>query len=429
MLQPNDCVIVGLSGGADSVSLLHYLLQNHKGSVVACHINHKLRGEESTRDMEFVKTLCERLNVPLYVYEVDVLELSKQTGTGVEECARNLRYEIFDRLNREKFDGKAKIATAHTQNDNIETVLLNITRGTGLGGLCGIPKTRGNIVRPIIAWTREQVETYCEENGLEFVTDSTNLSDEYARNRIRHNVVPQLFAINSAVLKNVQNMTDNLCDDRDFLQIHTQKALKKATLSSGFDASVISKNHNAVKNRVIARILEQNNIEVSSQRITQIIDICQSGGKVNLSGDVFAICKDGKLKIEKQTADIVCETEFLAQTGDNAFLDKTINLQLCHKNLPNDDKNGFINCIDCDKIKGSLILRNRKDGDKVKLLKKSHTKTLKKLFNEEKIEPILRSKFAILSDDDGIVWIENFGVSARVCVDKETKSYFTVNIK
>ncbi|MBR5495945.1 MAG: tRNA lysidine(34) synthetase TilS [Oscillospiraceae bacterium] len=429
MLQPNDCVIVGLSGGADSASLVHYLAENHKGKVVACHINHKLRGDESTRDMEFVKTLCNKLQIPLYVYEVDVLDLAKQTGMGIEECARNVRYEIFDRLNLEQFDGKAKIATAHTQNDNIETVLLNIARGSGLNGLCGIPKQRGNIVRPIIEWTREQVENYCAQNNLEYVIDSTNLSDEYARNRIRHNVIPELFEINNAVLKNVNNMTNSLCDDRDFLEMHTQKAFAKVTLSDGFDAKAISKLHNAIKNRVVAKILEKNGLEVSRQRIDAITEICANEGKINLSGDIYAICKDKKLAILEQTQDNMPQIESLAQIGDNEFLNKTVNLQLCHKDLPNNNNLDFINYIDCDKIKGNLILRNRKDGDKVKLLNKAHTKSLKKLFNEQKIEPSVRSTLVILSDDDGIVWIENFGISARVCVDEKTQRCISINIK
>ena len=150
---------------------------------------------------------------------------------------------------------------------------------------------------------------------------------------------------------------------------------------------------------------------------------------MNLSGDIYAVCKDGVLEITEQIPKNTDKIELLANIGDNDFCGRAINLQVCHKKLPNDTNFDFINCIDCDKIKGSLILRNRKDGDKVKLFKKAHTKTLKKLFNEQKIDPGIRSTLAILSDDEGIVWIENFGVSARACVDGSTKKYFTVNIK
>ena len=182
MLQENDVVAVAVSGGADSIALLHTLhsLKHELGiTVVACHVNHNLRGEESIRDAQFVEDFCSINKIPVTFYSIEV-KVDKHES--VEERARKMRYECFDKLCNEL---NAKLATAHTASDNAETVFLNILRGTGTKGLCGIPPVRDNIIRPLLRCTREEIENYCKENSLSFVTDSSNLSDDYTRNKIK----------------------------------------------------------------------------------------------------------------------------------------------------------------------------------------------------------------------------------------------------
>ncbi|MBQ9109096.1 MAG: tRNA lysidine(34) synthetase TilS, partial [Oscillospiraceae bacterium] len=189
MLTQGDFVAVGVSGGADSVALLSLLccLRGELDlTLVACHINHNLRGAEAKRDEDFVRRLCDRLGVECRVLSADVAALAREEGRSVEETARQVRYRFF----AETAGKRGKIATAHTAADNTETVLLNLARGSGLRGLCGIPPVRGNILRPLIGGTREQTEAWCCQNGLEWVEDSTNAADDYTRNRLRHHAVP-----------------------------------------------------------------------------------------------------------------------------------------------------------------------------------------------------------------------------------------------
>ena len=192
MVNPGDTVICAVSGGVDSIVLLNIMceLRNELGiKVCAAHFNHHLRGEESDRDAEFTRLFCRgQFDVEYFEGNGDVLGRVKETGESVEEAARYLRYQFLENL----IPG-AKIATAHHANDNLETMLMNMIRGCGTQGICGIPPIRGNIIRPLLCMTREQIVEYATENRLGHVEDSTNNCDDYLRNRIRHNFIPLLI--------------------------------------------------------------------------------------------------------------------------------------------------------------------------------------------------------------------------------------------
>lgn len=225
MIEKGDTVVAALSGGADSVSLLHALteLSGELGiTVSACHVNHHLRGAESDADMHFCEEFCKRLGVELRILEADVASM-QQKHESLEECARRVRYDFFAEVS----DGK-KLATAHNSNDCAETVLLNLMRGTGLKGLCGVPPVRGNIIRPLIFCTREEVEEYCQSRGLSWVTDKTNLSTDYTRNKIRHIILPEMLKINGSLFSTMNRMEQSLRDDSDFLDDMARQTLSEA---------------------------------------------------------------------------------------------------------------------------------------------------------------------------------------------------------
>ncbi|MBQ2824225.1 MAG: tRNA lysidine(34) synthetase TilS [Oscillospiraceae bacterium] len=420
MLKNVNTVYVGLSGGADSVSLL-LALNSLKGEygfkLEAVHINHSLRGKESDRDQLFCENLCSRLNIPCKVYTVDAAAYAKAQGVSVEEGARNLRYEIFSRL-----DGK--IATAHTLNDSAETVIFNLARGTGIKGLAGIPPVRDKIIRPLIYCTREEVESYLEQLGQDFVTDSTNLTDDYSRNKIRHRIIPLMEELHGGFTGNIRRMTENLAADSDYLETEAEKA----------ENDDLRQLHPAIRRRVIIRILKGNSVEVNGERVAAIEEaVLKNGGKINLSEDVYAAAKDGRLEIKRLSGCRIKFEDTPLQIGENPFLcDKTVIISQnnCEKGqkFHNINKIFTNECFDCDKIQGDIVLRNRRDGDGYVRANRAFTSSLKKLMNE-KYPAEIRDFVPVIADEKGIIWVQGFGIADRVKIDENTVRYFEVSVK
>lgn len=302
MLQNGDRVIVALSGGSDSVTLLHCLKALEAEleiTVLACHINHNLRGEDSDSDQAYVQQLCEMTKTPLRVFSVDVSgTLQKHQST--EERARELRYEVFRQLSEEL---GAKVATAHNACDNTETVLMNMLRGTGLKGLCGIPPVRDYLIRPLISCSKEEILGYCKENELEYVTDMTNFSTAYTRNKLRLELMPKLLEINPSLIDTVGRMTRNLTSDSDFLEKTAQEALDGARLSDGVYASdKLKALPRPVFARTVSLMLKEKGIEPTALRINGFTDIIvKGGGKINIEKNKFAVVKKGRAEIQTIT--------------------------------------------------------------------------------------------------------------------------------
>lgn len=307
MFRQGDRVIAALSGGADSVSLLGILkeLENELGiSVYACHLNHGIRGEESDSDERFCVELCRTLDVPLEVKRVNVTEMLLP-HESVEQAARRIRYDFFSDC-LDKFKAKT-LATAHTASDNAETVLFNLTRGTGITGLCGIPPVRmlgdNRVVRPLIYCTRSDVEERLAAISQNYVTDRTNLSEEYSRNKIRLNVIPELEKINPSLQTVISRMTGILRDDNAFLEEQSDIALENAKKGRGWDVVMLSELAVPIKSRAVRKILEKGGIEPSALRINTAVSLltCRSTR--------YNPCKDKFFTIRKG----VCFTENIKQ--------------------------------------------------------------------------------------------------------------------
>ena len=296
LLNADDKVVVGLSGGADSMALLHLLLALGY-NVSACHINHQLRGEESDSDQRFVEQICSEWNVPLSVFNVDVNSL-KEKHMSTEQVARNARYEIFS-----GYEG-FKIATAHNANDNAETLLINISRGTGLKGLCSIPIKRNNIVRPLLFSTRAEIEKYCLENSIPFVIDSTNLTDDYTRNKIRNNIIPRLVEINPSFIESISRLTENITEENEFIEAKMRELYDNAYNDDGFSLEILKKADKIVVKRLISKIIKDKGITPSALMINSAYQLIKDGqGKINISKNYFIQVKNRKFHIffEKQS--------------------------------------------------------------------------------------------------------------------------------
>ena len=431
MLCSGDSVLVALSGGADSMSLLSVLLnlKDELGiAVSAAHVNHGLRGAEADGDEAFVKNVCEKLGVKLHTLRYDVAAEAVRTGEGTEACGRRIRYDFFDSI-----EGVTKIATAHTLSDNLETVLFNLTRGSGLNGLCGIPPVRGKIIRPLIGCTRAEVEAYCAENAIRYVTDKTNLENGYNRNKIRNLVIPHLKGINPSVEAAVGRCAESLTEDESFLSSCAAELIEAAAADNGYSAEKLLTAHPAVRKRAIRLLLRERMSEKPQKlHIDLINSALMSGGAVQTQDSVIAVVKDGLLSFAK-------EDEALAPWRAEIHGDRVgfpygiikirkINISELNK-TQKICKQVLANCLDYDKITIKSFFRSRLEGDKICQPGGGCTKTLKKLFNEKKIPAEKRNGVVILADDSGVLWVEGYGCDRRAMITDATRTVMMIGVE
>ncbi len=406
-------IAVGVSGGADSMCLLNILskLKDEYGIILkAVHINHNLRGDEALRDEKFVRDYCRNNGIDFEVFSVDIKTLSKASSLSEEECGRKERYKCFESV------GCDAVATAHTLSDSIETMLFNLARGTALKGLCGIPvKREPNIIRPLIECTRQEIEEYCAENAVPFITDSTNLTDDYTRNHIRHNLVPGLSVINKSYEKNILRCFSSLCEDEEYLRFEAMNMIEASREAEGFNADIFKHAPSALRKRAIAYILkERMNKSIEGKHIDLISEaVMNSHGKVEIATDYYAEVNSGLLYF---CSDSVLPTEWKSsfENGKAVTEHGTFRLVLCDIN--------DIEAFDYDKIKSRLFVSSRLPGDRFTFKSRGITKSLKKLFNELKIPVEERYSTAVLHDGENVVWIENIGVNSLYITDESTKN-------
>lgn len=426
MLSGCQILGVGLSGGADSVCLAHILSQNKEKlglkTIKGIHIHHGIRGDEADRDLEFSRNFCEKYGLEFVSYYVDIPAEAKKTGESIEECARRIRYDCFSK------SGCDKVATAHNLNDNIETFVFNLTRGASLSGLCGIPYERDIYIRPLLKCSRDEIEKYNSQNQLTYVTDSTNLSDDYTRNKIRHNILPLLFELNPSFDKSFVKCIDSLYLSKDFISENAYELVEKSRCDGYFDCNVFEDCHDAVKYQAISLILkEQNAKNINRDNIETILNVMKTRGCVNIGGNVKANVERNKLYFGETTKTDYFEIpieikDSLISTPVGDYLINIFN----KKDLQNFNKQDIDKFIDCDKISNSAVVRNRSDGDGYQLPGRPN-KSFKKLFNENKVLVGERGKMLVLSDDNGIVWTEFFGVSKLCKVDKNTEKFIKIS--
>ncbi len=431
MLTKGDRVVVGLSGGADSCALLHFLVSLKKDmniTVYACHINHLLRGEEAERDELFVTELCKRYDVRLFKLRADVGLEAQKRKIGTEQCGRDIRYDFF-RKTAESLD--AKIATAHTASDNAETVIFNLTRGSGIAGLCGIPPVRNGIVRPLIEVTRQEVEKYCTDNNISYVTDSTNLTHDYTRNKIRLDVIPILKQINPMFEMSVSGMSGRMRETEHFLSQSAETALKKSEINGGYDAKELLKLENAVFNEAVRLMLKKINIVPDSKHIELVKKIVYNNGAVEIKKNIFAVSKQGILRIyEKKNQAIDKEVPYNNQKSLSVN-HRNIKLEILNmEEINNGKKNNdflFYNLIDYDTIPVTAVFRLRRSGDVFFPLNRNVRKPLRRLMSELKIPSERRDGLVLLAEGSNIIWAEDIGVSEPYKITQSTENVLFVS--
>ena len=388
MLSPGDTVICAVSGGADSVALLFalYLLKDRLGiRLEAAHFNHRLRGQESNEDEAFVRGLCSQYDIPLHVGTGEV----KAGKKGLEAAARDARYGFLLSL-----DGK--IATAHTADDNAETVLMRLIRGTGLKGLGAIAPVSGRVIRPMLLTNRQEVEDFLAVWGLPHREDSSNASDAFLRNRLRHDVMPLLKAENPRLAENLSRMALRLRQDEDFLR-------QQADWDSLPGVEALKIMPEAIRSRCIEAFLKQNGVpEPEDSHISAVEDILYSdrpSARVNLPGGVTVTRQYDRLEAENREP--VPEPAVLPCPGEVLYGDYRVTCAPAGE---------VINTLDTFTVcpVGQVILRPRKSGDVIRL--KGGTKSLKKLFIDRKIPAARREQIPVVCDKQGVLGVYSIGV-------------------
>lgn len=428
MLEKGGFVVAAVSGGCDSAALLNILcaLSTELDLHILCaHVNHNLRGAESDGDERFVREMCKKLKVPCKVFSAPVTEYAFEHHLSTEEAGRKLRYDFFEHCAAE-LDVNAKIATAHSLSDCAETFIFNAARGTGISGLCGIPKKRGNIIRPIIEFTRAELEEYCAQKGVCFVTDSTNLTDEYARNKIRHNVIPTLREINPAFEKSLLHLESTLAEAEDFIADCAKAALASAKRERGFDSAALAPLPAAVKSAAALLILEEYGFAGDYGRVCRLREGFSGGDfQWELCKNEYLCKKDGVIfkKVKPKPCAAIAEASF-SEGILRLSAEKTLRVELLpHEEFKNSykiKKYTLKNAFDYDTIQGVAVVRSRKEGDRADI--HGGTKTLKKLFNEEKIPPEQRQSVAVIADFAGVLWVEGIGAARRGRITEATKT-------
>ncbi|MDB3485113.1 tRNA lysidine(34) synthetase TilS [Clostridioides difficile] len=444
LIQKGDKIVLGLSGGPDSVCLLHVLNRLKKDfniEIYAAHLNHQIRGIEAQKDALYVSKLCEDMGIIFFVKSINVPKYCENEGLSLEEGARKLRYEMFYEI-KDKIKAN-KIAIGHNLNDQAETVMMRIMRGTGLKGLKGIDYIRDNcIIRPILDVERNEIEEYCEAYNLNPRIDKTNLENIYTRNKIRLDLLPYMKDnFNSNVIESIVRMSNSLKSDNDYIEKEAEAKFRevsnikeKGFVEINLDDFVCL--HDAIKVRVlrnsIKHILGDTNF-VDQRHIEDLMSL-EDNSKVNkmltLPRNIFVYRKKDSIILTNEEI-VNEEIEFYYNVPSNGFikikeLKQIIETQVMsidrYKSMKLDNSSkGF----DFNKVKGGIVIRSRRQGDKIKLAMGS--KKVKDLFIDLKIPREERCKIPIITDSEGIICVGDYKISENYKIDENTKEVLKIN--
>lgn len=466
MINPGDRIIVGVSGGRDSVCLLFLLNKLSKEwgfSLFAVHVNHMLRGEESERDKTFVKDLCKALNVPCMAVNTDVQAMAKAQRMSVEEAGRTARYKAFNsaarKLSRQSGTSYSKVALAHHRDDNVETILLNLARGTGINGLKGMMPVseQGDltVIRPLLAVGRSDLEKYVKDNKLVFVDDSSNFSEDYARNKIRLNVIPELQKVNSRASEHISEIAGTLSQVRDYMDGQISRAMNRIVDrrddSIAIDIRLLSDEDDAIRTGIIHRSIGElagTMKDITRIHVRDVISLAdkQTGRRIELPYGLVASKSYDNIIIRREKAELNRSTrkdydeqpvhmtmgshinislKEIEEEGGKTFImadGGTLSFRIIEVNDENradlTEKNLYNKVFDCDTIKGSLILGRPMPDDEIKFA--GGTKSLKKYFTDEKIPWEIRNQLLVLKDLNSTLWVLGYRIGEPYKVTERT---------
>ena len=448
MIEENDVIVAGVSGGADSVCLLFVLcaLREKLGfRIVVCHVNHGLRGEAADRDEQYVEKLCGDLGVPCRVFREDVELFARNGKYSQEEAGRLLRRRAFEEVCRES--GGTKIATAHHRDDNAETLLLNIARGTGIRGLCGIRPVYGKWIRPLLCLSRHEIEEGLREQGIAWCTDATNEEDSYTRNRIRHNILPALEKqVNAGAAEHLSELAVQAAEIWDYMERQTDEAWNlcveehaggRITVRDGAFAGLAPAVRKMLIHRCICRAAgtEKNIESVHVSAVMELFDR-QTGRSADLPGTVRAVRTYGAVELQRGCTGTNTEERpaVLNIPGETRIPEMGVRITcriadetdfISAKEIP---QKSYTKLFDYDIIKYSLSARTRRPGDYLTVDVRGRRQKLKAYFINEKVPRPERDRMLLIADGDHIIWIPGMRMSSAYQVREQTKKILEIKI-
>lgn len=465
IMKKRDSVIVGLSGGADSVCLLDMMAKlgtEYELDITAVHIHHGIRGREADRDLAFAEKICRERDIKIRVFFYDVPKYAKEKGMSEEEAGRKLRYDAFESLRRQE----GKIAVAHNLNDSVETFLHNLCRGSGIKGLSGIKPVNGHIIRPLLCLSRKEIENYLDRNQIKYITDSTNFNDAYTRNKIRLNVLPYLVDnINAESIAHINSAAQELGEAECYL--HEQAAVLYNQVFSEHnncvyaDKNMLREMNDYMQKRTIRLAichLSGKLKDITRQHITDVTMLLrrQSGRYIMLPYGIMVRAEQEYLVFEQLRNEYVhrkkenlqklqnseSEQEIVSvpgqgtyEFGDYIFEVEVIDVEnggIILKDLENNLKKNqklYTKWFNYDRIDANVQLRHRQPGDYITINSDGGKKKLKSYMINEKIPSGMRDKLPVIADGSHVMWIFGYRMSEWYKVTADTKRILKITGK
>ena len=445
MIEAGDKIIAGVSGGADSVCLLMVLKELQSildFEMVVVHIEHGIRGEESIRDAQHVEKLCHEMGIEFEICSYKVGQIAKELKLTIEEAGRKVRYETFEKM--QKKYGANKIAVAHNMNDNAETVIINLIRGSGLSGIHGIVPVRDNIIRPVLCLTRDEIEEYLSKKGLKYCIDSTNLENDYTRNKIRNSILKTMKEeINPKVINHIFDTSKIILEAEQFIQNMVYTKMDECCIIGDskvkIDIEKFREYDVVLKKEIIRESIKQVCKSIKDFGNTHIESVLElenmnSGKMISLPAEIIAEKSFGYIEITKQKSvgdfDIYLPLDLEGIT----VVDKNKELKITARVFERSkefsiSKKMYTKCFDYDKIKGDLVIRNKKDNDTIVINDKGNRQKLKKYFISEKIPKDERKKVLIIADEEDVLWIIGHRISEKYKITDSTQKILELQMK